>query len=36
VRAELLPQGSSEFLDLELYVAWRASGMPIETPGVRR
>jgi sulfur-oxidizing protein SoxA len=36
VRAELLPQGAPEFLDLELYLAWRASGMPIETPGVRR
>jgi sulfur-oxidizing protein SoxA len=36
VRAELLPQGSPEFLDLELYLAWRAGGLPIETPGVRR
>lgn len=36
VRAELLPQGAAEFLDLELYLAWRASGLPIETPGVRR
>jgi len=36
VRAELLPQGSPEFLDLELYLAWRAGGLPVETPGVRR
>jgi sulfur-oxidizing protein SoxA len=36
VRAELLPQGSPTFLDLELYLAWRAQGLPIETPGVRR
>jgi sulfur-oxidizing protein SoxA len=36
VRAELTPQGSPEFLDLELYLAWRAGGLPIETPGVRR
>ena len=36
VRAELLPQGAPELLDLELYLAWRSSGLPIETPGVRR
>ncbi|MDB5808028.1 MAG: SoxAX cytochrome complex subunit [Betaproteobacteria bacterium] len=36
VRAELLPQGSTEFLDLELYLAWREGGLPVETPGVRR
>ena len=36
VRAELLPQGSPEFLDLELYLAWRAGTLPVETPGVRR
>lgn len=36
IRAEMPPAGSQEFLDLELYVAWRANGMPIETPGVRR
>ena len=36
VRAELLPIGSAEFLDLELFLAWRAEGLPIETPGVRR
>jgi L-cysteine S-thiosulfotransferase len=36
VRAEMLPHGAPEFLDLELYLAWRGSGLPIETPGVRR
>jgi sulfur-oxidizing protein SoxA len=36
VRAEMLPQGAPEYLDLELYLAWRAGGLPIETPGVRR
>jgi sulfur-oxidizing protein SoxA len=36
VRAELSPQGSPEFLDLEFYLAWRSGSLPIETPGVRR
>jgi sulfur-oxidizing protein SoxA len=36
VRAEMLPIGSPELLDLELFLAWRAKGLPIETPGVRR
>lgn len=36
VRAEMLPYGSPDYLDLELYLAWRAQGLPIETPGVRR
>jgi sulfur-oxidizing protein SoxA len=36
VGAEMLPQGAPELLDLELYLAWRASGLAIETPGVRR
>ncbi len=36
VRAELLPQGAPELLDLELFVAWRARGLPVETPAVRR
>jgi sulfur-oxidizing protein SoxA len=36
IRAEMLPYGSQEYLDLELYLAWRARGLPIETPGVRR
>jgi L-cysteine S-thiosulfotransferase len=36
VRAELLPIGSPELLDLELFLAWRAEGLPVEAPGVRR
>jgi sulfur-oxidizing protein SoxA len=36
VRAAMLPYGAPEYLDLELYLAWRASGLPLETPGVRR
>lgn len=36
VRAETLPAGGAEYLDLELFLAWRAQGLPVETPGVRR
>jgi sulfur-oxidizing protein SoxA len=36
LRAEMPPYGAQELLDLELYLAWRASGLPVETPGVRR
>jgi sulfur-oxidizing protein SoxA len=36
MRAERLPYGAPEYLDLELFMAWRASGLPVETPGVRR
>ena len=36
VRAEPVPLGAPELLDLELYLAWRASSLPLETPGVRR
>jgi len=36
IRAEMLPAGSQELLDLELYLASRTNGLPIETPGVRR
>lgn len=36
IRAEMLPYGSPEYLDLELFLAWRARGLPVETPGVRR
>jgi sulfur-oxidizing protein SoxA len=36
IRAEMLPYGSQEYLDLELFLAWRTQGLPIETPGVRR
>jgi len=36
VRAEPYPYGAQEYVNLELYLAWRAQGLPIETPGVRR
>jgi sulfur-oxidizing protein SoxA len=36
VRAEMPAYGSQELIELELYLAWRANGLPIETPGVRR
>jgi L-cysteine S-thiosulfotransferase len=36
VRAEMLPYGAPEYLDLELFLAWRAQGLSVETPGVRR
>jgi len=36
VRARMPPAGSSELVDVALYLAWRAQGLPVETPGVRR
>ena len=36
IRAEMPPAGAQELVELELYLAWRAMGLPIETPGVRR
>ena len=36
IRAEMLPYGSPEYRDLELFLAWRAQGLPVEAPGVRR
>ncbi len=35
MRAELYPSGAPELVDLELFLMWRARGMPIETPAVR-
>ena len=35
VRAEPFAFGSKELLSLELFLAWRARGMPLESPGVR-
>jgi sulfur-oxidizing protein SoxA len=35
VRAEPLAFGAPEQVDLELYLMWRARGMPLETPAVR-
>jgi sulfur-oxidizing protein SoxA len=34
-RAENLPFGSAELVDLEAFLMWRARGMPLETPAVR-
>jgi L-cysteine S-thiosulfotransferase len=36
VRAEMPPAGAPELTDVELFLAWRAQGLPVETPGVRR
>jgi sulfur-oxidizing protein SoxA len=36
VRAEQFPLGSPEYLTLELYLAARAAGLPLEAPGLRR
>ncbi len=33
--AEPLPLGSAAYVNLELYLAWRGTGLPIETPAVR-
>jgi L-cysteine S-thiosulfotransferase len=35
MRAELYPLGASEYVDLQLYLMWRARGLPVETPAVR-
>ena len=35
MRAVSYPAGAPEYVDLELYLMWRARGMPIETPAVR-
>jgi sulfur-oxidizing protein SoxA len=36
VRAEMPAYGSDDFVALELYLAWRAQGLPRSAPGVRR
>ncbi|MGI9498509.1 MAG: sulfur oxidation c-type cytochrome SoxA, partial [Geminicoccaceae bacterium] len=36
VRAEPFKRGSDEYVNLELYLAWRGQGLPIETPAVRQ
>jgi len=36
LHAELPAYGSELLLELELYLAWRGRGLPIETPAVRR
>jgi sulfur-oxidizing protein SoxA len=35
MRAISYPLGAPEYVDLELYLMWRARGMPVETPAVR-
>ena len=35
MRAVSYPYGAAEYVDLELYLMWRARGMPVETPAVR-
>lgn len=35
IRAELYEFGAPELAELELYLAWRANGMKVETPAVR-
>jgi sulfur-oxidizing protein SoxA len=34
-RAQPYEYGAPELVDLELYLAWRARGLLIESPGVR-
>jgi L-cysteine S-thiosulfotransferase len=36
VRAEVHDYGHPDYLALELYLAWRGEGLPMESPGVRR
>ena len=36
VRAEMPEHGSAELAELQLYLAWRGQGLPIESPAVRR
>ena len=36
IRGDMFAPGSKEHGDLELYLAWRAKGLPSEAPGVRR
>lgn len=36
VRAEPYPLGSDAYVNLELFMAWRGRGLPVETPAIRR
>jgi len=36
IRAQMPDYGAQELTDVELYLAWRAQGLPVEAPGVRR
>ena len=35
VRAEPFAWGAAEWIELKLFLAWRACGMPMESPAVR-
>jgi sulfur-oxidizing protein SoxA len=35
IRAEPWPLGAPEYVQIEMYLMWRARGMPLESPGVR-
>jgi sulfur-oxidizing protein SoxA len=35
MRAETYTYGAAEYVDMELYLMWRARGMTVESPGVR-
>ena len=35
VRAQPYAWGAEENIDIELYLAWRGRGLPVETPAVR-
>lgn len=35
IRSQPYSYGSDEYVNLELYVAWRGRGLPVETPSVR-
>ena len=36
VRADVLDYGAPEYLALELYLAWRGDGLPMQSAGIRR
>lgn len=36
IRAKPYKRGSDEFVALEIYLAWRGEGLPVETPSVRQ
>lgn len=36
IRAEMPQYGARELVELELFLAWRSNGLPVETPAVRR
>lgn len=36
IRAKMLPYRAPAYRELELFLAWRAQGLKMETPGVRR